>query len=250
MKWILAAMLLAGCATTRESGFLNRTMSRDGRTYRYVVWVPPVETRPLPIVLFLHGSGERGEDGLRQSEVGIGKAIRWNPQRFPMIVVMPQAPPETRWLGPVADFAMAALDEATREFGGDPSRTYLTGLSLGGYGTWHLALAHPDRFAALVPVCGGIVKPPSATSVQQSPLTQAEDPYGFTAERLRRIPVWMFHGAEDQLIPASESRKMKERFERLGVAVRYTEYPGVGHNAWDPAYGEEELWRWLLEQRR
>lgn len=249
---LAAAVLLAGCATTRrESGFLNRTIGQNGRTYRYVVWVPPIDSRPLPIALFLHGSGERGEDGLRQTEVGIGRAIRWHPERFPMIVVMPQAPPDTQWLGDTARFAMAALEAATAEFGGDRSRTYLTGLSLGGYGTWHLALEHPQRFAALVPVCGGIVKPDAAKNVRQSPLTMgAADPYAFTAESLRDVPIWIFHGAEDGVIPATESRRMKEELDRRGASARYTEYPGVGHNAWDPAYGDESLWKWLLAQRR
>ena len=255
LRILLTIMTLAASACTslprRDSGFLNRTINDGGRTYRYVVWVPPVEQRPLPITLFLHGSGERGDDGLRQTAVGIGSAIRWNPDRFPMIVVMPQAPADTQWLGETANFAMRALDEATREFGGDPSRTYLTGLSLGGYGTWHLALAHPNRFAAIVPVCGGIVKPDTSANVRQSPLTQhTSDPYAFTADALKHIPIWIFHGSDDKLIPPSESRRMKEELDRRGADARYTEFTGVGHNAWDPAYGAPELWRWLLAQRR
>lgn len=257
MKNLLAAslLLLTSCATMRstsETGFLNRTVDHAGRTYRYVVYVPDSDrSRILPVVLFLHGAGERGDDGLRQTAVGLGSAIRWSPERFPMIVVMPQAPAETRWLADSATAAMMALDAATREFRGDPSRTYLTGLSLGGYGTWHLAMAHPGRFAALVPVCGGILKPETADSVRQSPLTaSAADPYAATAERVSGVPVWIFHGAEDKTIPASESRRMYAELQKLGADVRYTEFPGVGHNAWDPAYGNGELWTWLLAQRR
>lgn len=257
MKNLLAGflLLLTSCATMRptsETGFLNRTVDHAGRTYRYVVYVPDSDrTRMLPVVLFLHGAGERGDDGLRQTAVGLGSAIRWNPERFPMIVVMPQAPAETQWLADSATAAMIALDAATREFRGDPSRTYLTGLSLGGYGTWHLAMAHPGRFAALVPVCGGILKPETAESVRQSPLTAgAADPYAVTAERVRAVPAWIFHGAEDKTIPPSESRRMYAELQKLGADVRYTEFPGVGHNAWDPAYGNAELWTWLLAQRR
>jgi predicted peptidase len=238
--------------STKDTGFLNRTLTHGGKTYRYVVYVPAHEkSRPLPIALFLHGAGERGDDGLRQTAVGIGSAIRWAPERFPMIVVMPQAPADTQWLGDSATAAMMALDAATREFGGDPARTYLTGLSLGGYGTWHLAMEHPDRFAALVPICGGILKPETANSVRQSPLTLGEsDPYAVTAQRVRAIPTWIFHGADDKLIPSSESTRMHAELQKLGANVRYTEFPGVGHNAWDPAYGKPELWTWLLAQRR
>src|SRR5687768_11347012 len=114
---------------TKDTGFLNRTVVHAGTTYRFVVYVPAREgSGPLPIALFLHGAGERGDDGLRQTAVGIGSAIRWAPGRFPMIVVMPQAPADTQWLGDSARAAVMALDAATREFGGDPARTYLTGL--------------------------------------------------------------------------------------------------------------------------
>ncbi|HUP46509.1 MAG TPA: prolyl oligopeptidase family serine peptidase [Thermoanaerobaculia bacterium] len=250
----LVAVTAFHCATARpaETGFLNRSVTHDATRQRYVVYVPDVVDghRP-PVVLFLHGSGERGDDGLRQIEVGLGRAIRWHRERFPMIVVFPQAPPDTRWLGDEARFAMQALDRSIAEFGGDPDRVYLTGLSLGGYGTWHLAMQHPDRFAALVPVCGGIVKPESAQNVRQSPLTiGADDPYSTAAEKVKHIPIWIFHGADDTLIPPSESRRMHDELRRLGADVRYTEYPGVGHNSWDLAYGDPDLWNWLLRQRR
>jgi predicted peptidase len=246
-----AVLLLTSCASHRppETGFLNRTIVHKGTTYRYVVWVPPERGRPAPVTLFLHGAGERGHDGFRQIEVGLGRAIRWNAARFPTIVVFPQAPPDTQWLGEVAEFAMMALDRTVEEFDGDPSRIYLTGLSLGGYGTWHLAMAHPDRFAAIVPVCGGIVKPDTSQNVRQSPLTiGAPDPYAFAAERVKHLPVWILHGEDDNLIPASESRRMHEELRKRGASVRYTEFPDVGHNAWDPAYGDPALWEWLLAQ--
>jgi predicted peptidase len=254
-KLAILFLLFTACATmpaTKDTGFLNRTLTHAGQSYRYVVYVPEHDgSRPLPIALFLHGAGERGDDGMRQTAVGIGSAIRWSRERFPMIVVMPQAPADTQWLGDTGRAAMLALDAATREFGGDPARTYLTGLSLGGYGTWHLAMEHPDRFAALVPVCGGILKPETANSVRQSPLTAgAADPYAATAQKIRPgIPIWIFHGADDKVIPPTESRRMFAELQKLGANVRYTELPGVGHNAWDPAYGNPELWTWVLAQR-
>lgn len=251
----LLVMLLVSCRSLGPppTGFLNRTVSAGDAEYPYVVYVPRgwEAGRSWPVILFLHGTGERGLDGLRQTQVGLGSAIRFEPERVSAIVVFPQAPLDERWIGAPADAAMHALEAAMREFHGDPNRIYLTGLSMGGYGTWHLALAHPHRFAALVPVCGGVVPAGSATSVRQSPLTAgAADPYAFTAEALRHVPVWLFHGAKDTVVLPSESRAMHAALLAAGADVRYTEYEDLGHNAWDRAYGEEELWEWLFRQRR
>ena len=204
-------------------------------------WTPE---RSWPVILSLHGSGERGTDGVAQTNVGLGPAIRKHP--IPAIAVFPQIPANARWLGEGADTAMRALDAAMTEFSGDRARIYLTGLSLGGYGTWHLALAHPQRFAELIPVCGGIVDVPTATSVRQSPLNaHAPDPYAFTAHALRHLRTWIFHGADDPIIPASESRRMFAALRAEGADVQYTELAGVGHNAWTQAYAHAELWSWL-----
>jgi predicted peptidase len=205
------------------------------------------------VILFLHGAGERGTDGVRQKETGLGPAIRNHPDVIAgAIVVYPQLPPDAQWLGEHAAAAMQLLDDAIRDFDGDPRRVYLTGISLGGYGVWHLALAHPDRFAALVPVCGGIAPAGSAESVRQSPLTEyALDPYTFTAHALRHIPIWMFHGADDTVIEPTQSRSMHAALLREHAAdVHYTEYAGVGHNSWTRAYAEPGLWDWLFEQRQ
>jgi predicted peptidase len=203
-----------------------------------------------PVILFLHGAGERGTDGVRQRETGLGPALREHPREA--IVVFPQLPPDAQWLDQHADAAMQQLDEAIAAHDGDPRRVYLTGISLGGFGVWHLALAHPDRFAALVPICGGIAPAGSAESVRQSPLTEyALDPYAFTAHALRDIPIWMFHGADDTVIEPGESRTMQAALLRENAKdVRYTEYEGVGHNSWTRAYAEPELWRWMFAQRQ
>lgn len=246
---------LSSCRTMapQETGFLDRTIRVGTTDYRYVVYVPHdfVRTRSWPVILFLHGSGERGTDGLRPSQVGLGTAIRFDPSRVPAIVVFPQAPADTRWIGEPADAAMAALERSTVEFNGDRSRTYLTGLSMGGYGTIHLALANPDRFAALVIVCGGLLPHSTTTAVQRSPLIPAAaNPYALVAHSIRGTPVWLFHGAADATIPADESRHLYDEFKKAGGEVRYTEYPGVGHNAWDRAYGEAGMWQWLLAKKR
>ncbi len=243
------------CATTLagETGFLNRTVVVNGRPYPYAVYVPRNfdASRSWPVILALHGAGERGADGVRQMQIGVAGAIRAHPERVPAIVVFPQAPEGSAWLGEPADAAMAALDEAIREFRGDPERVYLTGLSMGGYGTVHLALAHKQRFAALVVVCGGLLEHKTTNAVRQSPLTKGEaDPYTTAARALRGIPVWLFHGSDDDTIPVTESREMAAALQREGAPVRYTEYRGVNHAVWDRAYGEAALWEWLFAQRR
>ena len=228
---------------------LNPTVTVGGRQYPYVVYVPREfdAAHKWPVILFLHGSGERGSDGLRPSQVGLGAAIRFNPSRVPAIVVFPQAPADTRWIGDPADAAMAALDRSIAELNGDPMRTYLTGLSMGGYGTIHLALAHPDRFAALAVVCGGLLPHPTTTAVARSPLIpENAEPYSFVAQSLPKVPIWLFHGADDTVVPPEESRRLHEELKKAGANVRYTEYPGVGHNAWDRAYGEADLFTWML----
>jgi len=252
---LIACMALLSCRTMppRETGFLIRSVTVHGTTYPYTVYVPHSfdATKRWPVILFLHGSGERGTDGLRSTQIGVAAAIRANPERVPAIVVFPQAPLDSRWLGDPADAAMAALDRSMIEFHGDPARIYLTGLSMGGYGTYHLALAHPDLFAALVIVCGGLLPHETTTAVQQSPLTMgAADPYVFTAHALRRFPIRIFHGDADPVIPVGESRRMAEELKREGTDVQYVEYPGVGHNAWERAYGDAALWEWLFRQRR
>jgi predicted peptidase len=170
----------------------------------------------------------------------------------PAIVVFPQAPADTRWLAEPADAAMLALDRTVAEFHADPSRIYLTGLSMGGYGALHLGMAHPNRFAALVVVCGGLLPHPATVAVQQSPLTTAAaDPYAFTANALRETPIWFFHGADDTVIPVDESRHLVGDLRRAAaVDVHYTEYEGVGHGAWDRAYADEKMWAWLFAQER
>ena len=246
--------LLSICFISTSSladGFLDRRVIVGRHVYPYAVYVPRdwSPARLWPIILFLHGAGERGNDGHRQTEVGIGTTIRISPELIPAIVVFPQIPKGACWLGEPADAAMKALRSAAEEFRGDPDRTYLTGLSLGGFGVWHLALAHPHTFAAIVPICGGIVPHGSATSVHQSPLTTgAANPYEYTARRLRHLPIWMFHGEKDDITSPSEAREMFDALTAAGGNVRYTEYRSEEHMVWDCAYADESLWKWLFAQ--
>lgn len=201
-------------------------------TGSFRIYVPAGLPPEPPIVLFLHGAGEGGRDGLAQTTVGLGAAIVKYPDRFPLVAVFPQSPPRNPWRGPIVEHALGALEATIEELDCDRDRVYLTGISMGGYGTWHIATAQPERFAAIVPICGGAEKPI------------------ITAERLANVPTWVFHGDRDQIIPVDESREVVQAMRARGSDVRYTEYKGVQHNSWDPAYAEPELMRWLLAQKR
>ena len=242
-------------AKNHETGFLDRTITLEGVTYKYQVFVPDNWTpkKKWPVVLFLHGSGERADDGLQQTDTGIGTAIRVDRERFPAIVVMPQCRKNLWWVEPpMGDLAIATLDAATKEFHGDTSRTYLTGLSMGGYGTWYLAQKYPGRFAALVVICGGI-HPPAATLKAHPELIKwaPEDgpkSYAEAAARVGKVPVWIFHGADDEIVPVTESQRMQAAMKQIGAEVHYTEYPGVKHVSWDKAYDEPKLFPWLFSK--
>ena len=234
---------------------VRRTLEVDGVAHAYQVFVP-ASTRlrdgdgRRPVVLFLHGSGERGDDGVKQTEVGLGPYLRAHAEDFPAIVVFPQSPAERSWDGDVAAMALAMLDAATAEFGGDPQRTYLTGMSRGGYGTWELALMQPRRFAALVPVCGGITSPRTESPLAVGAVAGTDDPFTATAARLRHLPVWIFHGGLDDVVPPEQSRRMHAALQAVGADVRYTEFPDANHNSWDATYGHAPMWDWLFAQRR
>jgi len=248
----LSGSASASAARTSETGFLDRTVTVNQVIYRYQVYVPNNWTKneKWPVILFLHGAGERGDDGLVQTEVGIGTAIRRYSARFPAVIVFPQCR-KTRWW-PEEEMeaqAMAALTQSVKEFNGDLQRVYLTGISMGGYGTWSLASKNPGKFAAIAPVCGGI-RPPALRAVPAAtPVPEGKDPYRTAAEKIGQTPVWIFHGSADPAVPTDESRKMNEALKAAGGNVKYTEYEGVGHNSWDRAYAEPELMTWMLAQR-
>ena len=251
----IAVLLLGGCMSTptRSTGsFVERNLEIAGETRRYQVFVPASAAggRMPPVIVFLHGSGERGSDGAKQTLVGIGPYLRAHQDRFPAIVVFPQAPDETEWAGN-ADLVFATLDAATREFHGDPDRTYLTGLSMGGYGTWDMAMRAPGRFAALAPVCGGVVHP-RRPSMGVSGIAGAANPYAAVAARLKDTPVWQFHGALDDVVSPDYSRQMNAALQAAGARdARLTIFPDANHNSWDATYSQTpELWTWLFAQKR
>ena len=231
-------LLMASPASSRaaeEHGFLNRVhKDSDGHEFKYVVFVPHdyKADKAWPTIMFLHGAGERGNDGEAQAKVGLAPAVRKREKAFPFIAVFPQCQPNKSWQAgsPDAERAMAILAEVEKEFRVDADRVYLTGLSLGGMGTWSIGMKHPDRFAALVPVCG------------RGDNSQAA--------KIAKLPIWCFHGDADKSVSVEGSRSMIKAIKEAGGEPKYTEYPGVGHNSWDNAYGTDELYTWLLAQKR
>jgi predicted peptidase len=234
---VLLAALMTG-------HFLARSVTVDGVAHRYQLSIPAAydAKRKWPAILFLHGSGERGNDNEKQLAVGLAGALRDGKLDPPAIIVFPQCPEGQRWAGEAWTIAIAALEDAQREFSIDPRRVALTGMSMGGAGAWALAARYPKRWSALAPVCGYIHRPPTLRDLDD-PTTESYEEF---ARRLPNIPIWIFHGGDDTVVPVTESRGMADA---LGANAAYTEFPHVGHNAWDPAYTTTDVVQWLTRQR-
>jgi len=194
----------------------------------YLLFLPQgyeTSAKRWPLMLFLHGSGESGSDLAKVKIHGPPRIVESKPD-FPFILVSPQSPR----MGWNVETLNALLDDITQHYRVDPDRVYLTGLSMGGYGTWSLAAAHPERFAAIVPICGG-----------GNPADAA---------KLASLPVWVFHGAKDPTVPLERSKEMVEAIKSAGGNPRFTIYPEAGHDSWTETYNNPELYQWLLEQKK
>ncbi len=233
----VSANAVSAVDDAKKTGFVDKTFKNaDGSESPYVVFVPADfdGKKQLPVILFLHGAGETKSakgGGKMPVDVGIGPVVKKLEKSFPAIVVIPRAE-GFGWGADTANAkrALSMLDEVIKEYNGDPKRVYLTGLSMGGMGTWSLAAAHPERWAAIVPICGrGDIK---------------------TAEKFKDIPCWCFHGDADTAVKVDGSREMIDALKKAGGTPKYTEYPGVGHNSWDKAYADKEMWTWLFEQKK
>ncbi len=186
LRWgLLACLLLLPSSVQAQgakTGFLDRVFKDpDGKEAKYVLFVPHdyKGDKEYPVILFLHGSGETGDDGKKQAATGLGPAIKKNEKSFPFFAIFPQSQKRNWQAGsPDANRALAILDEVEKEYKIDKKREYLTGLSMGGFGTWSVAAKYPERWAAIVPVCGG-----------------ARGKETEVAEAIKNIPVWCFHGA-------------------------------------------------------
>jgi predicted peptidase len=229
---VIAATVPLSTAGNGKTGFLHRTYKGPEGDGKYVVFVPHDYTgdKAYPLILFLHGAGETGSDGVKQTKVGLGPAIKTNEKSFPFFAVFPQSHKRT-WLANSDDGkrAIAILEEVQKNYKIDSKRIYLTGLSMGGYGTWNMAIKYPKRWAAIAPVCGG------------------GDPT--KAERIKDIPCWCFHGDADKAVSVQKSRDMIAALKAAGAHPLYNEYKGVGHNSWDRAYGTAKLYDWFLKQK-
>ena len=228
-------------AAAGEAGFVNRVYRDESGDHKYVVFVPRNYTprKKWPVILFLHGAGERGTDGLRQTTVGLGPVVKIRAKQFPFLVVFPQCEDQgsralTGWLAdsPDGERALKILNEIENEYSVDSKRRILTGWSMGGYGTWSIAAAHPGLWAAVVPIAGGGE-------------TQ-------TATKLKKVPIWAFHGEDDRAILPKESQKMVKAIQAAAGRSWLTEIPDVGHDVWKNVYDAEALIDWMLDpnQRR
>lgn len=233
----------------QETGFLNRRIELHGVTYRFQVYLPEEWRRDdhklWPIILFLHGRGERGTEGMWQTQIGLPQAVRDHPDRWPFIIVMPQCPIPSYWTdSEMQALAMSSLDQETDEFHADPDRTYLVGLSLGGYGAWELARNNPNRWAAIVIAASGIFWSYDPERWQQVSTLPAE-----YAHALGHTPVWLFHGADDPVVPPRESEIMFDAIKAAGGHVRFWLYQGYKHDCWTRAFDEPEVPHWMLAHR-
>ncbi|MGB2938002.1 MAG: prolyl oligopeptidase family serine peptidase [Phycisphaerae bacterium] len=198
---------------------------------KYLLYVPDAYNRTptkWPLVLFLHGAGERGDDLELVEKHGPPKLIAQG-REFPAIIVSPQCPKDTWWTDHVAALE-ALLDEIVARYRVDEDRIYVTGISMGGFGTWALAFDQPQRFAALGVICG------------------RGDPA--KAALLKHVPIWVFHGAKDQTVPLKDSQDMVEALQAAGGSPKFTVYPDAGHDSWTRTYEDPAFWEWLFAQRR
>ncbi|KAA3655815.1 MAG: phospholipase [Calditrichaeota bacterium] len=200
-------------------------------TMNYLIYLPDeygASEKEWPLMLFLHGAGERGNN-LKKVEIhGPPKHVAAG-KKFPFIIVSPQCPNGEWWPNLTLELN-DLLDDIIHKHAVDKNRVYLTGLSMGGYGTWALAAQYPDKFAAIAPVCGG------------------GTPIPRTARQMSKIPAWVFHGAKDNVVPISESQKMVDALKKFDADVQFTVYPEAGHDSWTETYNNAALYDWLLKQ--
>jgi len=225
---------------------------RSSVKLRYLLFVPKdykADGKKWPLMLFMHGLGECGDDDLRLVKTHGPAKIVESRAEFPFVLISPQCPPPNPWAPGKPypktsdeivnlvrqawdpDQLVQLLEHVSSKLNIDSDRVYVTGLSMGGYGTWRLVAKYPERFAAAAPICGG------------------GDP-GTMAKPLASVPIWTFHGAKDPTVPLEESQEMVDAVKRAGGDVKLTVYPEVAHNSWTQAYDNQALYDWLLAHKR
>ncbi len=245
-------VVLAMAATVRaQDPYEGRVFSpAKGKELKYRLMIPKdyalTGTETYPLVLFLHGAGERGDDNIKQLVHGTREFAKdENRQKYPCFVAVPQCPDGKKWVEVAwtldahkqpdeesvsLELTRGMLTSLQKMFRIDPKRIYLTGLSMGGFGTWDLITRTPDVFAAAAPICAG-----------------ADEAL---ADRVTKLPIWAFHGDKDGAVKVERSRRMIAAIEKAGGKPRYTEYPGVGHDSWTQTYANPEFMAWLFAQKR
>ena len=252
MKTLLALAflsLMAATTTAQDAVALTtaRVYTNDKKeTLPYRIFIPKkMPKKPVPLVIFLHGAGERGNDNKVQVVHAVRDLITYSLNNEPMIIIAPQCPKNKRWVE--VDWSklshtmpkepsygmrlsLELIEKLCKEFPIDRSRLYITGLSMGGYGTWDMIQRNPKMFAAAMPVCGG-------GDIAGAPL-------------FKDLPIWVFHGDNDGIVPVARDRNMVKTLKKCGSKVKYTEYSGVGHNSWTQTYANKDVLKWFFSQKR
>jgi predicted peptidase len=259
---VLLGVLFLYLPASAETGFLDRTVTMGAATFRYQVYVPIGHTRARswPVIVFLHGDGAQGHDGLMPTARGLADAIRFDRSRFPVVAVFPQAEKGKRWLdADMEELVIAELDQTITEFGGDQTRVYLTGFSMGATGAYRIAYRWPNRFAALAAIAGRVETSDAKTysdrekaaDSQANPFVSAADPFAALALRIKHLPIRIFHGDADETVPVDQSRRLTRALQATTAEVHYQEYAGATHvGAAQKAWDERDWIAWLLAQHR
>lgn len=203
---------------------ITKTIQAD---YQYLLYLPSKPSQgSFPLILFLHGSGERGDSLNLVKKNGIPSFVE-SKDDFPFVLVVPQCPEGEVW---DADRLMALIEDVQHNYPIDENRMYVTGLSMGGFGTWDIACRYPEKFAAIAPVCGG--------------------GSWLMARKLKDMPIWAFHGAKDDVVLPIESERMVNAVNEEGGSAKLTIYPEANHNSWTETYDNPELYIWFLNHKR
>jgi len=244
LSFVIVGLFLTGCGQTEKSDMASekvmpgaqqeqafaKTITKD-LTVNYLLYLPKAygeKEQKWPLMMFLHGAGERGSDLNKVKVHGPPKIVEAG-KDMPFIIVSPQCPKDDWWTEKNEEL-IHLLDEIAERYDVDAERVYLTGLSMGGYGTWTLASKYPERFAAIMPICGGGKR--------------------FFGWRLKNVPVWAFHGAKDSVVSLSESEEMVKAVKRGGGDAKLTVYPEANHDSWTKTYDNPEVYEWLLGHRK
>jgi predicted peptidase len=256
----LAAFLVLTAGTTAADEALKGSTDFEKRTFKdaagkelhYRLLKPegydPASSTAYPLVIFLHGAGERGDDNEAQLKHGAREFAKPETRKkLPCFLIAPQCPKNQNWahverkpggltVSSTKDpteptgLVLELMDALQKEFRIDPKRHYITGLSMGGFGTWEVLALHPDRFAAAIPICGGGIPD--------------------SAEKFARVPIWVFHGTVDGVVKPQFSREMIDALHKAGAKPGYTEYPGLGHDSWTWTYHNPDVLDWLFAQKK